>query len=309
MKKQISTLLLILAAAIWGFAFTAQKAAEELPPFTLGMLRSAVAAIFLIFVILLLDKINHTGRRLFKKRTLFDLTRTELVGGIICGTVLAVASFFQQAGINAGTDPGKTAFITALYVVLVPVYALFLKKRAKLHVWCSVIIAAVGFYFLCITESLSISSSDLTVFACSLIFPIHILAIDKFSPTSDGVRMSFVQFLTAAIINAALMLVSEPIPSGGAIFENTLPILFLGIGSSGIAYTLQIIGQRGADPAAASIILSLESVFGVIGSAIIFGEQMSGREYIGCTIVFVAVLLAQISPTEIYRKIKEKYLS
>ena len=306
MNKKFSPLLLLLAAAIWGFAFSAQKAAEALMPFTLGMLRSAVAAVLLVFVIICIDKTSHTGRHFFIKGRIFDLTRTEIVGGIICGGVLAIASFFQQAGINAGTDAGKTSFITALYVVLVPIYALFLKKRAKLHIWISVLIAALGFYLLCITDSFTIVTSDLTVFACSLIFPIHILAIDKFSPSCDGVRMSFVQFLTATVLNAIFMLFSEPLPSGNAIISNIFPILFLGVGSSGIAYTLQIIGQRGTDPTAASIILSLESVFGVIGSALLLGERMSQREYLGCITVFIAVIISQINPSEIIAKIKEK---
>ena len=294
MKKHLSSLLLLLTAAIWGFAFSAQKAAEALPPFTIGMLRSAVAAIFLVFVILFFDKIRHTGRFFFKKRTVFDLTRTEVIGGAICGTVLATATFFQQLGINAGTDAGKTSFITALYVVIVPIYALFLKKRAKLHIWISVVIAIIGFYFLCITESFTVVPSDMIVFACSLIFPIHILAIDKFSPLCDGVRMSFVQFVTATAVNAVLMLIFEPIPSGSAIVENAIPILFLGVGSSGIAYTLQIIAQREADPTAASIIMSLESVFGVLAAAIFLGERMTLKEYIGCAVVFIAVIISQI---------------
>ncbi len=306
MKKYLSSLMMLLAAMIWGFAFSAQKAAEALPPFTIGVLRSAVAAIFLILVIIFLDKINHTGRRLFGKGRIIDITRTELIGGIICGAVLALASYFQQAGINAGTDAGKTSFITALYVVLVPIYALLLKKRARLHIWISVAIAAVGFYFLCITGDFSVVPSDMIVFVCALIFPIHILAIDRFSPKCDGVRMSFIQFVTATVINAIFMLISEPIPSPVLIFENILPILFLGIGSSGIAYTLQIIGQRGVDPAAASIILSLESVFGVIGSAITLGERMSEREYIGCAIVFVAVILSQTDVPALIAKIKRK---
>ena len=305
MKKYISSILLLLAAMIWGFAFSAQKAAEALPPFTIGALRSAVAAVFLIVVILFLDKINHTGRHLFGKGRIIDINRTELFGGIICGAVLALASFFQQAGINAGTDAGKTSFITALYVVLVPIYALFLKKRAQIHIWISVAIAAVGFYFLCITGDFSIVPSDLIVLVCSLIFPIHILAIDSFSPRCDGVRMSFIQFVTATVLNTLFMLITEPIPSPVLIFENAIPILFLGIGSSGITYTLQIIGQKGADPAAASVILSLESVFGVIGSAIILGERMSEREYIGCAIVFVAVILSQTDIPAIIAKIKK----
>lgn len=294
LKKYVSPVLLVIAAMIWGFAFSAQKAAENVKPFTLGAARSLFAAIFLVFVIIFFDKINENGRRLFSKEKKIDLTRVEIIGGIICGAVLAMASFFQQTGINRGTDAGKASFITALYVVLVPIYALALKKRAPINVWISMPIAIVGFYMLCITESFTIVLSDVFVLICALIFPIHILAIDKFSPNCDGIRMSFVQFLTATVINTVLALIFESPLDFAAVGESLFPLLFLGIGSSGIAYTCQIIGQRGVNPAAASILMSLESVFGVVGSAILLGEKMSPREYIGCIAVFTAVILSQI---------------
>ena len=294
LKKYLSPFLLILAAMIWGFAFSAQKAAENVKPFTVGAVRSMFAAIFLIFVIILFDKINHTGRKLFSKEKKIDLTRVEIIGGFICGAVLALASFFQQTGINRGTDAGKASFITALYVVLVPVYALALKKRAPINVWISMPIAIIGFYLLCITESFTIVLSDIFVLICALIFPIHILAIDKFSPKCDGIRMSCVQFITATVINSILALIFESPIDFIAVGESLFPLLFLGIGSSGIAYTCQIIGQRGVNPAAASILMSLESVFGVVGSALFLSEKMSPREYIGCIAVFAAIILSQI---------------
>lgn len=301
-KKYVSPLLLVIAAMIWGFAFSAQKAAENVKPFTLGAARSLFAAIFLVFVIIFFDKINKTGRRLFSKEKKIDLTRVEIIGGIICGAVLAMASFFQQTGINRGTDAGKASFITALYVVLVPIYALALRKRAPINVWISMPIAIVGFYMLCITESFTIVLSDVFVLICALIFPIHILAIDNFSPNCDGIRMSFVQFLTATVINTVLALIFESPLDFAAVGESIFPLLFLGIGSSGIAYTCQIIGQRGVNPAAASILMSLESVFGVVGSAILLGEKMSPREYIGCIAVFAAVILSQIEFKNISKK-------
>ena len=278
MKKQIYPILLVIAAAIWGFAFSAQKAAENVPAFTLGFGRSVFASVFLIFVVIAFDKIRHTGRHLFSKEKKVDLSLTEILGGIISGVFLTVASFFQQFGISAGTDAGKSAFITALYVVLVPIYALALHKRAALNVWISVVIAAVGFYFLCISGEFTMVPSDVFVLICAFIFPLQILAIDHFSPKSDGIRMSLVQFITAALLNLALALVMESPISFTLIFDNILPILFLGIGSSGIAYTLQIVGQKGVNPSAASILMSLESVFGVIGSAIVLGEKMITRE-------------------------------
>ena len=247
-KKYISTALLFAAAIIWGFAFAAQDAASDVGAFTLGYARSIVAGIFLIGVVIAFDKLFATGRRLFSKRGI-DVNKTELIGGVIIGAVLVVASAFQQIGINSGTDGGKAAFITALYVILVPIYALALKKKAALNVWISIGIAVVGFYLLCIKEDLTIAPSDLLVIGASMIFPIHILTIDHFSPKCDGIRMSMVQFFTAAVLNFIIAIFSEGVGEFSAVIPNLLPILFLGIGSSGIAYTLQIIGQKDVPPA------------------------------------------------------------
>lgn len=292
-RKFLSPALLLSAAMIWGFAFAAQDAAQEVGAFTLGFMRSVLAAIFLIFAVIISDRVTKSQRRLISRRGI-DLTRSEIIGGAICGTVLAIASAFQQIGINAGTDGGKAAFITALYVVLVPVYALALKKRAPLNVWIGVAISVIGFYLLCIKDNLTVSTSDLLVMASAMIFPIHILTIDHFSPKCDGIRMSLMQFLTASLINLIVALIAE----GGLDVSNAsrsiLPILYLGIASSGIAYTLQILGQRGANPAAATIILSLESVFGIIGTALFLGKLLSVREYIGCAVVMAAVIIAQL---------------
>ena len=305
-KKIISPALLIIAAMIWGFAFTAQKSAENVPPFTMGVTRSVFATVFLIFVVIAFDKINHTGRHLFSKEKKIDLNKCELLGGAICGVVLALASFFQQFGINEGTDAGKSAFITALYVVLVPVYALMIKRRAPINVWISVAIAVVGFYFLCITGDFTIVRSDAFVLVCALIFPLHILVIDHFSPKCDGIRMSMVQFFFCALTNLVFALIFERGTDISLVFDAIVPLLFLGIGSSGIAYTLQIVGQKGVNPAAASILMSLESVFGVVGAAILLGETMSGREYLGCAIVFLEVILSQINFSDIFSKNKEQ---
>ena len=178
--------------------------------------------------------------------------------------------------------------------MLVPIYALALKKRAALNVWISIGIAVVGFYLLCIKDDLTVAPSDLLVVAAAMIFPIHILTIDHFSPKCDGIRMSMVQFISAAIFNLIIALVFESPGELGAIFPNILPILYLGIGSSGIAYTLQIIGQKNVPPATASIVLSLESVFGVIGTALFLGQTLTVREYLGCAVVLAAVVLSQI---------------
>ena len=291
MKKYISPLILLGAAIIWGFAFSAQKAAEATPPFALGAARSAVATLFLLLLVPISSKLTHTGATLSKKRTTL-FTKDELIGGAICGGVLAVASFFQQAGMAAGTEASKASFITALYVILVPIYALALRKRAPLNVWISVPIAVIGFYLLCIEGDFSVTPEDMTVFACALIFPIHILTIDFYSPRCDGIRMSCIQFAVCGAVSLVMSLFTET-ASMAQIVECALPILFLGVVSSGVAYTLQIIGQRGTNPTAATLILSLESVFGVVGAAIFLGEVMTPKEYIGAGVVFLAVLLSQ----------------
>ena len=294
LKNMISPALLLLAAMLWGFAFAAQDKASVIGAFSLGAARSFLAAAFLTVAILFADRARGGERRLFSKKA-NPLNKSELIGGAVCGAILAFASALQQIGINNGTDGGKAAFITALYVVLVPVYSLVLGKKAPVNVWIGVGVSVVGFYLLCIKSDFSILPSDLLVLGCAVIFPVHILTIDRFSPSCDGMRMSLVQFLSAGVINSLVSLITEnPAEQLSAVLGNILPVLYLGIVSSGIAYTLQIIGQRNVNPAAASIILSLESVFGVIGTALFIGTALLPREYLGCAIVLAAVILSQL---------------
>lgn len=285
--------MMLVAAAIWGFAFSAQKAAAHVPAFTLVFARSLLGAIFLFFLIMVLDRALKTGRRLVSKKGL-DFNKTELIGGTLCGIVLSLASVLQQSGIGSGTDAGKAAFITALYVVLVPVFSLVLKKRAPINAWISVGIAVVGFYLLCIKGDFSLEFSDALVLLCAVVFTTHILVIDRFSPRCDGVRMSCVQFAVVTVVSLVCAIFFEQPVSLDGITSAIGPILMLGIGSSGIAYTLQIVAQSNLNPTVASIVMSLESVFGVVGSAIFLGETMSTREYFGCAIVFTAVVLSQL---------------
>ena len=285
--------MMLVAAAIWGFAFSAQKAAAHVPAFTLVFARSLLGAIFLFFLIMVLDRALKTGRRLVSKKGL-DFNKTELIGGTLCGIVLSLASVLQQSGIGSGTDAGKAAFITALYVVLVPVFSLVLKKRAPINAWISVGIAVVGFYLLCIKGDFSLEFSDALVLLCAVVFTTHILVIDRFSPRCDGVRMSCVQFAVVTVVSLVCAIFFEQPVSLDGITSALGPILMLGIGSSGIAYTLQIVAQSTLNPTVASIVMSLDSVFGVVGSAIFRGETMSTREYFGCAIVFTAVVLSQL---------------
>lgn len=306
MKSKISCLLFVVAAMLWGFAFSAQKEAAAVPAFTVGFVRNIFATLFLLLVIPFLDKLSGNGRRLVSKKRPLDFTKTELIGGVICGAILTIASAFQQTGLGDGTDAGKAAFITALYVVIVPLIYLLFGRRSPLNVWISVGIAVVGFYLLCIKDDFTVSPSDALVLICALIFALHIIAIDRFSPRCDGVRMSCVQFFSAFIFNLILALILESPIDSGLILEALPSLLYLGICSSGIAYTLQIVGQKHVNPAVASVILSLESVFGVIGGALFHGEVMSPKEYFGAAIVFIAVILSQLDLSKKESKARNK---
>ena len=291
-SKYISMMLLALAAFFWGFAFVAQDLVSDIQPMSIGFARWFIGALFLIAVIPIMDNTSKNGRTLVSKKG-FDFTKHELLGGIITGCILTVASVVQQMGINLGTSGGKAAFITALYVVLVPIYALFLKKRAKISVWIAVLIAVVGFYLLCIKQNEGIVVSDIWVILSAAIYPIHILAIDHFAPKCDCVRMSCVQFSVAFVLNFVGALIFESPIAWGEIITHLIPFLYLGIFSSGISYTLQMVGQRNVNPTVASLILSLESVFGLVGSVIILGDSLQLKEYIGAGLIFLAVILSQ----------------
>ena len=304
-RRRFAYLLFIIATVIWGLAFIFQKQASVVAAFTVGSARSLLAAVFIFAMIPMTDKLTKNGRGLSAKKGMLDFNKRELIGGLVLGVIVTVATAFQQYGLQE-TDAGKAAFITALYVVIVPIMSTFLGKKPSLLSIISIPIAIVGFYFLCLKPGSSLELSDLLVLVCAVIFAVHIVAVDRFSPGCDGVRMSFIQFAVAFILNTLLALIFEGgIDVVGAI--GVIPsLLFLGICSSGIAYTLQIVGQQEIDPTVSSMILSMEAVFGVIGGAIFLGERMSLREYIGCAIVFTAVILAQLDLNAIKDYIKRK---
>ena len=297
MKKIISPLILLSAAIIWGFAFVFQKQASFVPPFALLAMRSIVAVAFLTVLVTVFDKVTNNGRRLFSAKKKIDLTRHELIGGVICGTFLLAASAAQQIGIGK-TDAGKTAFITSLYVLLVPILGLLIGKKAPINALIGVGIAVIGFYLLCIKQDFTIEPSDLIVLSCAFLFALQIMSIDKFAPNCDGVRLSLVQFATVTVEATVISLIFEPTLTFSAIKPAITDILYLGIASSGIAYTLQIIGQKRSEPTVASIIMCLESVIGAIASAILLHERMLPREYAGSAIVFFAVILSQLTFTK-----------
>lgn len=292
-KELKGSAMLLICAMIWGFAFSAQDiAAEHVETFTVGAVRSVIAAVVLALVVILFDKTTKNGRFLFSKKK-DPLRKSELVGGIACGTALAVASAFQQAGLTT-SGASKASFITALYVVLVPVAgALFFRRRIGWHIWLAVGIALCGLALITLSNDLSLAVGDILLFLCAVCFCGQILLIDHFLPGSDGVRLSMIQFATSAILNSVFALIFEDI-SFAAIGAAILPLLYLGVMSSGCAYTMQILGQRYCPPTPASILMSTESLFGVLGATIFLSEILSARQYIGCAVVFVAVILSQL---------------
>ena len=301
----------ILAAFIWGTAFVAQDlCADVIDAFTFNALRSYIAVVVLLIIIAGFSRVN--GERNFPSPIQRRAANRQLwIGGFCCGTALAIASSFQQAGLVAGTDAGKAGFITALYVVLVPLFGLFFKRRVSLPTWIAVVLSVVALYLLCIEGDFSLAPGDLLILVCSVCFALHILVIDYFTATVDGIKLSCVQFFVAAVWTSIAKVVCVllgmngtgdvsavtsifALPDWSAILDCALPILYVGVFSSGVAYTLQILAQKGSNPTVVTILLSLESVFAVISGAIILHQQMTVREYIGCAVMFIAVILAQI---------------
>ena len=291
------SLILITAALIWGLAFVAQSGAAELvPPFTFNALRSFIGAIALY--------IFFTLTNIKKKEPFFPKDKPNRKGyyiaGLVCGTCLAVSANFQQFGIAAYpkgvATEARSGFLTALYVILVPIFSIFFRKKVGLAVWLGVIIAMVGVYMLCFSDGVSgIYLGDFLVLLCAFSFTMHIMLVDKYVGLTGGVKLSILQFFVCGIISLILALVFELkqiVPSN--ILSAAPQILYLGIMSSGVAYTLQIVGQKFAEPAVASISMSLESVFAALGGWLISGNNLSSTELIGCALVFVAIIVAQL---------------
>ena len=281
------SLILLLTATIWGTAFVAQSVGMDyVEPFTFTCARSIIGGIVLIPVILFFSK---------GKRPL--VTKAELIGGICCGLALCAAGNFQQFGI-VHTTVGKAGFITALYVVIVPILGLFLKKRVSFIVWICVALSVVGLYLLCMTEStFKLAYGDLLVLICAILFSVHIMIIDYFSPKGDGVVISCIQFFVCGIVSGIIMLFVEE-PQVGNIMAAKMPILYAGVLSSGVAYTLQIVGQKGMNPTVASLILCLESVMSALAGWIILDEALTPREMFGCILMFAVIVLALVPKPE-----------
>ena len=321
-----SPALLFLTAVVWGVAFVAQSVGMDyVGPFTFNCIRCLIGAVVLVPCIWFLDgwkqrpdgascgresagapdgascgresagaqdSASCSRRSAGAQDGASDGSHALLAGGICCGLALFVASNLQQIGIQY-TTVGKAGFITALYIVMVPVFGIFLKKRAGIRVWVSVALAVAGLYLLCITDRLALGKGDILVLLCAVVFAVHILVVDHFSAKTDGVRMSCIQFLVCGLLSGVCMLLTEH-PEMRLILQAWQPILYAGVFSCGVGYTLQIIGQKGTDPTVASLILSLESVVSVLAGWLLLGQRLSVRELGGCALMFAAILLAQM---------------
>ena len=300
------SLILCTAALLWGVAFAVQDdAARLIPPFAFNCMRSVVGAMFLF---------GFMGFKSIKNKDYVPIPKTMnkkmlFTGGILCGIALAVSTNFQQFGIalypkvdNFPTS-ARSGFITALYVIIVPILSLFAKKKVHIIIWISALVAVAGLYTMCLVSGLYVA--DILVLGCALTFSLHIMIIDKYCDAVGGIRLSAFQFVFAAIISGMLALIFEfkiignidlglnvP-PISLANIKSAIPhVLYMGIVSSGIAYTLQIVGQKYAEPAIASISMSLESVFAALAGAVA-GNTLKNNEIIGCVLVFAAIILAQ----------------
>lgn len=300
-KKLRGNLMLLATAVIWGIAFVAQSdGLNYVGPFTYNACRTLLGGVVLIPVIALLRVINPGTRTGEDKPSL----KNTVIGGICCGALLFVASSLQQIGIGM-TTVGKAGFITALYIVIVPIIAVILYRRTTLKVWICAAVAIAGFYLLCINEGFSVSTGDLLVLLCAVFFAIHITVIDRFNAKkTDGTLMSCIQFFTAGTIMLICMFIFEK-PDIGAIMSAWLPILYGGVMSCGVAYTLQILGQRYTDPAVATLLMSLESVFAALSGWLLLHETLSLKELTGCVLVFIAVIAAQLDIKRMFRKKEE----
>ena len=287
-SRRSGSLMLLLAAVIWGSAFVAQSLGmEHIGPFTFQAVRSLLGAVALAPVILLSGRISKRKgdipspeqRRLLRK------------GGLLCGLALFVAVNLQQFGLR-DTTAGKAGFLTALYILIVPVYGLFLGHRPRPALWVSVLVAAAGLYLLSVTEQFTVRTGDLLLILCAFAFAAQIMLVDHYGVRVNGVKLCAAQFLVCGALSGVAMLLFER-PAIGPVLAAAGPLLYAGVLSSGVAYTLQILAQRTTPPAVASLLMSLEAVFAVLAGMLVLGEQPTPREYAGSGLMFAAILIAQ----------------
>ncbi|HIV39325.1 MAG TPA: DMT family transporter [Candidatus Blautia stercorigallinarum] len=297
-KHSKNFILLFLTALIWGVAFVAQSVAMDyIGPYTFNAVRSLLGGIVLVPCVFLFGQKKKTVKDEDpSKGTAVDRPGDMITGGLLCGIMLFLSTTLQQVGIQY-TTVAKAGFITALYIILVPILGIFLKKRVSFQIWISVVIAIIGLYLLCMKGSFHLGQGDFLMLVCSLCFALHILVIDHFTDKVSGVKLSCIQFFVCGLLSCILMFLFEK-PAVSDILSAWLPIVYAGVFSSGVAYTLQIIGQKGTDPTITSLILSLESVVSVLAGWIILGQSLTPREILGCLLMFGAIILAQVAPVQ-----------
>ena len=283
-------LIALLTAVVWGSSFVPLSiSAQVLDPFTLNTVRNFLAAAFLLVIALFMKRDKGAAKTPEEKKA--D-AKTLILGGCICGACIAGATVIQQVGLK-DTTAGKAAFISALYVVLVPVLGLFFRKKAGTTVWLGVLTAVIGLYFLCVTEGFSVASPDIWIMASSVLFALQIIAVDHYCEKTDSVWLAFVQFASATVFTGIFAVIFGSTPVS-AVKECLLPLIYLGVIAHGGGFTLQIFAQKGANPTVISLILSLETVVATVAGALLLNESLSLRELLGCVIMLVAVILAQL---------------
>ena len=292
-KRMLGNLLLLFTAMIWGMAFAFQRSGmENIEPATFNAVRMALAAVA-VGAFALFRRGAHRRQQGEEKTPDRARDRVTLLGGVCCGAFLASASIFQQLGL-VWTTAGKAGFLTALYMLLVPVIeTLLFRRRHGARIWLAVALGVAGLYLLCIREGFSLVRGDALELVCALLFAGHILCCAHFAPRGDGVAIAAIQFAVASLFSAVMAAITEA-PSLAGIAAAAVPILYCGLVSGGVGYTLQIVAQKFTDPTAASLLMSLESVFAVLGGALLLGEKMSGREIVGCAVMFAAIVLVQL---------------
>lgn len=287
-----NSILLLITATVWGVAFVAQDVGMDyLTPFVFNGVRSIIGGLVLLPVIFIKDRVASGAALPWKSLTL-------LKGGVLCGTLLCIGSNLQQWGIKFLPETesvGKAGFITAMYIIIVPIVSIFMGKKSGVRLWVAVAAAFIGLYFLCVPKGeFGVGKADIIVFIGAFFFSAHILVIDRFSPMVDGVKMACIQFFTCGLLSWAAAFVSGGKIEPSLIIDAWIPVLYAGALSSGVGYTLQIVGQKGLNPTVASIIMSLESCISVIAAWLIQGKAMDPRQIIGCSIMFAAIILVQI---------------
>ena len=295
---------LLICSIVWGISFVPQAASMEfIGPFTFNAVRCALGSLVLIPVIIVAWIMARRQQSDSMSAYLHVFDRSTVIGGVLSGILLFIATNLQTIALETASA-GKGGFITAMYIILVPILGIFLHKRVRLNVWISVVIAAAGLYLLCIKERMALKPEDLLLLACAFFFAVQILTVDRYVPTANGIAMAAIEFGVCSVMSAVVMWIAET-PSWVTIGQCKGAIIYAGACSCGIAYTLQILGQRDVDPTLASLIMSLESVTSVIAGAIILHQFMTGREICGCALMFIAIILAQLTDV-IYSGRKKK---